>query len=93
MRTTGWRFDMKLISQTGLVDYMKHRELSQAELARRAGVSPQLINHLCRGARTTCLPTTARKIEAALDAPKGFIFLERVSTVTRDTTRPLRRAA
>ena len=84
MRTTGLRFDMKLISRTALADYMRHRDISQAELARRAGISPQLVNHLVRGVRNSVRPSTAQALECALDAPKGFIFSEKVSRVTRD---------
>ena len=78
---------MKLISREGLVNYMEHRGFKQAELARQAGLSPQMINHLVRGERDGCSPDTARRIERALNAPPNSLFSEKVSRVARDVPK------
>ncbi|NUP75341.1 MAG: helix-turn-helix transcriptional regulator [Sinomonas sp.] len=90
-RTTAWRFDVKLISTEAFRSYVKHRGMTMREIAFKAGVSPQLIGHLHSGHRTSCRPENARAIEKALDAPRGSLFLDKQSIVSRDV--PARRAA
>lgn len=75
---------MRLISKDALANYMKHRGLTVRQLADRVGCSRALIGHLRSGKRTTCQPATARKIEKALDAPAGSLFVAHVSRVLRD---------
>lgn len=75
---------MKLISQEAFRNYVAHRGLTLQELGDKAGVSRQLVGHLHSGKRRSCRPENARKIERALDAPENSLFLETVSTVTRD---------
>jgi transcriptional regulator with XRE-family HTH domain len=67
---------------------MQHRGLTQAELARRAGISPQLVNHLVRGVRPSTSPASAAAIVRALDIPRDLLFEEKISRVTRDIERP-----
>lgn len=83
------RFDVRLISSTVLADYMRFRDLSVRELASRVGCSHQVIGHLRSGKRATCRPETARKIEEALNAPPGSLFVAKVSRVSRETGRPV----
>lgn len=87
MRTIGWRFEVKLISTEAFRSYVKHRGMTMKEIAFKAGCSPQLVGLLHSGKRTSCRPENAYRIEKALDAPKGSLFLETASTVTRDTRR------
>jgi transcriptional regulator with XRE-family HTH domain len=90
-RTTAWRFDVKLISTEAFRSYVAHRGMTMRQIADKARVSPQLIGHLHSGHRTSCRPENARAIEKALDAPRGSLFLDRASIVSRDV--PARRAA
>lgn len=79
---------MKLISQEAFRSYVKHRGMTMAEIGQKAGVSRQLVGLLHSGKRNSCRPENAYRIEKALDAPKGSLFLETASTVTRDTKHP-----
>ncbi len=75
---------MRLISTEALRSYVKHRGMTMKQIANRAGCSPQLVGHLHSGKRLSCRPENARAIERALDAPRGSLFLDKASTVTRD---------
>lgn len=92
MRITDWRLDVKLISTDAFRSYVSHRRMTIAEVAFRAGVSKALVGHLHSGKRTSCRDDNAQRIERALDAPEGSLFLRKVSTVTRDI-KPRRVAA
>lgn len=81
------RFEVKLISAEAFAAYMKHRGFTVRSLAQRLGVKPARIGHLRSGRRNTCPPDLARKIEKALDAPAGSLFVPRLSTVRRETGR------
>ena len=78
--TTG-RFEVRLISHEAFASYMTFRGYSVRSLAHRLGVSPALVGHLRSGKRNTCSPTTAIAIEKALDAPRGSLFVPKVSHV------------
>ena len=78
------RFGVKLISAEALAQYMKHRDFTVRTLAARVGVSPATIGHLRSGKRNTCHPDTAKRIEKALDAPTGSLFIANVSHVARE---------
>lgn len=86
------RFDVKLISAHAFAEYMRHRGFTVRSLAARVGCSRSLIGHLRSGERDTCQPATARKIEKALDAPAGSLFVGKVSYVSREVG-PQRTAA
>lgn len=81
------RFDVELISATAFAQYMEHRGFTVRSLAARVGCSPALIGHLRSGERKGTNPQRARLIEKALDAPKGSLFVPRLSTVSRETRR------
>lgn len=87
MISTESRLDVRLISSAVLAQYMEFRDLTVRELARRVPCSPALVGHLRSGKRSTCKPETARKIEKALNAPPGSLFVAKVSTVQRETAR------
>lgn len=72
---TSRRLTVKLTNHEALDQYMRFRELTNARLADKAGVSTATIAHLRRGARKTCAPEVAPKIERALQAPPGSLFL------------------
>ena len=92
MRITDWRLNVKLISKEAFRSYVSHRKMTIEEIAYRAGVSKALVGHLHSGKRSSCRDDNAVKIERALDAPEGSLFLREVSSVTRDV-RPRGRAA
>lgn len=81
------RFDVKLISAQAFADYMKFRDLSVRSLAERVGCSHSVIGHLRSGERDTCKPETAKRIEKALNAPPGSLFIGKVSRVSREVGR------
>lgn len=84
MLVTERRFDVRLISSTALAQYMKYRGLSVRDLAEKVGCSRATIGHLRSGERNYVRPEWAKKIEKALDAPAGSLFVPEVSTVTRE---------
>lgn len=72
------RLHVTLASHEALDQYMRFREMSNARLAEKIGVSTATVAHLRRGARKTCSPELAPKIEKALSAPPGSLFLAEV---------------
>lgn len=76
-----WRLIVKLKSRRTLKEYAKFHNLSGRALARRAGLSPAIVNHLMSGERDTCNLDTARKLEEALQCPPGFLFEPTMSRV------------
>lgn len=81
------RFEVKLISAEALAQYMTFRGFTVRSLADRVDASRATIGHLRSGARRTCSPETAKRIERALDAPKGSLFVPSVSSVAREVAR------
>lgn len=83
---------MKLRDADLLVAHMKHRDFSQARLARAAGCSRQFIHLLVTAQKRSCTEKIARRIEQALDVPETTLFLRMESpvrgpAVKRATTR------
>lgn len=71
------RLWVRLISKQAFRQYMAHRGMSNAELAAAANCSEAVIAFLRstgKSARDTTSPDTARRIEAALNAPPGSLF-------------------
>lgn len=82
---------MRLISHQVLGQYMDFRGESNRTLAAKVGVSTSVIAHLRRGARTYCDPKVGPRIEKALNAPPGSLFLAEViddCTVSNRNGRP-----
>jgi HTH-type transcriptional regulator/antitoxin HigA len=52
-------------------ELLEEREIRQAELATRMGVTPKFVNELVAG-KATISPTTALALERALDVPADF---------------------
>ncbi|QBP31156.1 helix-turn-helix DNA-binding protein [Mycobacterium phage Cepens] len=70
---------MTLISADALNAYMAARGLSTRELAKKAGDGRlrSTIGHLRSGARSRCGNRAAARIEQALGAPPGSLFVDR----------------
>lgn len=72
---------MRLISKQAFRQYMKHRGMTNEDLAREAKCSTSTVAFLrSRGksARDSVGPNTARRIEEALNAPPGSLFAAHV---------------
>lgn len=93
------RFEVRLISSDALAQYMEHRDETvrslaaqvdreTAKVAAKTGGKPTrsraLIGHLRSGARKTCQPSTAHAIEKCLGAPRGSLFVPKISRVSRE---------
>ncbi|HWC20838.1 MAG TPA: hypothetical protein VG502_00935 [Flexivirga sp.] len=98
MITTEVRLDVKCISHQALATYMKHRGWAVRPLAaaverelqkkdKNATFSYQSLGHLRSGKRDTCPPAVGKTIERLLDAPQGSLFIDKLSTVQRETGR------
>lgn len=85
-------FELKLISARALAQYMKYRGFTVRTLADRVGCSPATIGHLRSGARDHCRDAWAKKIEEVLDAPRGSLFIPKVSRVAHNARRQGRAA-
>jgi DNA-binding transcriptional regulator YdaS (Cro superfamily) len=66
---------MRLRSRAVLVQCLVLAQLSERELARRAGLSHSTVNHLCTGRRNTCSRASATAIERALNLEEGKLFV------------------
>lgn len=101
MIVTERRLDLKVISSRALGEYMVHRGYSVRALAAaverevqrtnpEVTVKHALIGHLRnpRSDRRSVKPVVGRAIEKVLDAPRGSLFIEELSSVQRDTRRP-----
>jgi transcriptional regulator with XRE-family HTH domain len=72
---------MKLKDPAFLRQLMKDRDISQAKLAREAGVSRQFIHQLLTNPRkNTCRDATGLLIEEALGVERGLLFMRMVSS-------------
>ena len=78
---------MKLKDRDLLVAHMKHRDFTQARLARSAGCSRQFIHLLVTGTRTSCTERVGVRIEQALDVPSGTLFLRQESRIARPSVK------
>lgn len=65
---------MRLRSREILVGLIDGAEISERELARRAGLSHSTVNHLVTGRRKTCSIQTATAIERVFFTRPGAIF-------------------
>lgn len=86
-QTLEGRFWVKLISREALAQYMDHRDMSIRAVAKKAGIGHAIVGHLLTGYRDTCSESTAKAIEAALDAPFGSLFVVKMSHVLHDNGR------
>lgn len=80
-RTHERSFWVQRISKHALRQYMAYRGYSLGQLAKEVGCPKATIAHLhtLNGGRNTIGPDFAKKIEKALDAPAGSLFVPRVS--------------
>ena len=85
--TTEGTFEVVLISADALAQYMRFRGYTVRSLAARVGCSHSTIGHLRSGHRKTLTVDLARKLERALDAPPGSLFVPRVYHVARTPGR------
>src|SRR4051794_30625130 len=91
MKSSPWRFEVKVVDRRILKHYIEFRRMSYAQLAARvsekagtAGPSKASIGHLVSGHVTTTKPEWAKAIEEILDAPTGSLFVAKVSRVSED---------
>lgn len=84
------RLEAKLRSQKALRDAMTFNRMNVRELAQACGRLSyrSTIGHLHSGARTTCSPHLARRIEEALRLYPSALFELRVSGVIPDNAPP-----
>lgn len=100
MITKEVRIDMELISAPAFAHYMEHRgytvrglaaavtvEMQKSTRTRGRKCSHSTIGHLRTGERSYADPDVARIVERLLDAPKGSLFVTKLSTVQRETGR------
>lgn len=91
------KLNLKLVSPAGLCQFMEYRGMSVRTLAERVGCSHSTIGHLRTGERRYVRAAWAKRIEQALDAPRGSLFVVEVSSLSREprvlTTSRLRPAA
>lgn len=83
---------MKLRDKQLLRNYLEHRDMTQARLARYAEVSRQFISQLLSEddwGKNTCTPAVAERIEEALGLIPGTLFEPKESPTARqnDTTK------
>jgi len=77
---------MKLRDKQLLKNYLEHRDMTQARLARYAEVSRQFISQLLSEddwGKNTCTPAVAHRIEEALDLIPGTLFEQKESPARR----------
>ncbi len=81
---------MRLISRDALNAYITARQSSTRKLARACGSERHrsTIAHLRSGLRSTCGADIAGKIERALGAPAGSLFLVEMANANDATRRP-----
>jgi plasmid maintenance system antidote protein VapI len=65
---------MKLRDNELLGQYLEHKDMTQARLARYVECSRQFISQLVNGHKNTCTPDVAKRIEEALDLIPGTLF-------------------
>ena len=66
---------MRLRSRLIFVALIDDAEVSERELARRAGLSHATVNHLMTGRRSSCTLETAIAITRALGCPVAALFV------------------
>lgn len=78
------RFVVRLRDRDLLAQWMDHRDVTIRQLAKATNVHPSMIGHLHSGYRRSCSSALAKRIEAALDCPRGTLFVPKVSPVAND---------
>lgn len=78
---------MKVRDPELLAAHMKHKDFTQARLARYVGCSRQFIHMLIEGERRTCTQQVGMLIEEALSAVPGTLFLTEKSPVKRPSVK------
>ena len=73
MTETGLAYAPQTVSPPGdtIADLLEERDMSQAELARRLGTAPKVVNEIIRG-KAPITPDTAIELERVLGAPATF---------------------
>jgi len=79
-----WSFTVKLISKETLRQFLKFRDMSYGQLAKRVGCSKSLIGLLATGRRTGTSVDIAKAICRELDVPVESLFLPNLSTGTHN---------
>jgi transcriptional regulator with XRE-family HTH domain len=86
---------MRLRSREALVELIEEAEISEREVARRAGLGHSTVNHLLTGRRRSCSVITALAIERVFLLRPGTLFLpesQAEETLIGQYTRSLRLA-
>lgn len=79
---------VRLRSLAGLHRVMEYRGFNSGyALAKAAGLTPGVVNHLVHGHRKTCSGYTARAISGALKMPQDSLFVVEMSTVRVNNER------
>lgn len=82
---------MRLISKQAFRQYMAYRDMSNKKLAEAAKCSESTIAFLRstgKSARNSVSPDTARRIEAALNAPPSSLFSAQVIGASQSEKHP-----
>ncbi|MBM9432372.1 helix-turn-helix transcriptional regulator [Flaviflexus equikiangi] len=80
MTRNHWSFTVKLISKETLRQFLKFRDMSYGQLAKRVGCSKSLIGLLATGRRTGTSVDIAKAICRELDVPVESLFLPVLSS-------------
>lgn len=79
---------VRLRSLPALHNAMEYRGFTSGyALAKAAGLTPGVVNHLVHGHRKTCSGKTARAIAEALQMPQDTLFVAELFTVRADRAR------
>lgn len=81
------RLWVRLISRQAFRQYIEFRGETNESLGKKAGVSKAIVGHLRSGQRSTCNGKTAQRIESALNAPPGSLFLAELPNAQSGTIR------
>ena len=77
---------VKLISRDAFRQYIEFRGETNMSLAKKAEVSKAIVGHLRGGQRSSCSGKTAGRIERALNAPPGSLFVAEVTNGSQGTS-------
>ncbi len=78
---------MRLRNRLVLCAFVDNADMSEREVARRAGLSHSNVNHLSTGRRASCTLSTALAIAEALECPVGALFITESSDEQRSFDR------
>ena len=82
-----WSFSVRLISNETLRQFLRFRDMSYGQLAKKVGCSKTLITFLATGRRQYTGVDIAKGICKALDVPVESLFLPEVSPGARAGNR------